>query len=59
MRDDNEPIGLDHKLVISNEAAAATSQPHNQAGAEVDLHKTPLATGDALETASEQPHLPI
>lgn len=59
MRDDNEPIGLDHKLVVVNESAAVTGQPDSQAVAEVDLRKAALATGDALEPAPEQPHLPL
>lgn len=59
MRDDNQPIGLDHKLVVLNEAAAVTGQSDSPAVVEVDLRKTALATGDALESAPEQPHLPI
>lgn len=59
MRDDNEPIGLDHKLVVANESAAVTGQPDNQAVTQVDLRKTALAVGDALESTPEPPNLPI
>lgn len=59
MRDDNEPIGLDHKLVVVNESAAVSGAPDSQAVAEAELRKTVPAVGDALEPALEQPQLPL
>ena len=59
MRDDNEPIGLNHKLVVLNESAAVSSEPDSQAVTEAELRKTVPAVGDALELAREQPNLPL
>lgn len=59
MRDDNEPIGLDHKLVVVNESAAVSGEPDSQAVTEAELRKTVPAVGDALEPAPEQPNLPV
>ena len=59
MRDDNEPIGLDHKLVVLNESAAVSGEPDSQAVTEAELRKPVPAVGDALDPALEQPHSPL
>ena len=58
MRDDNEPIGQDHKLVVLNESAAVSGEPDSQAVVEAELRKVFPAVGDALEPEREFPRSP-